>query len=149
MTSKNMNIPQDIFHFETVMRVRSTEIDMGQQLRTESLAGMFSEARARFLYAHGIREIDPEYFGILVTDMQIDFTSRARAREELLFEVGVYNQNKYGGDMGIRVTRMSDMSQVGIGKFGFVCYNYIENKVSLMTDTIKELFNNENDNFPL
>lgn len=149
MARVQLNIPDHIFSFETVMRVRSTEIDMGQQLRSESLAGMFSEARSRYLYAQGIREIDLEYNGILVTDMLIDFVSRARAREELLFEVGVYDMNTYGGDMAVKVTRMNDMSLVAVGKFGFVCYNYIENKVAPMTAQIRSLFAQEDDDFIL
>lgn len=147
MAKLELDIPEHIYSFETIMRVRSTEIDMGQQLRSESLSAMFSEARSRYLYANGIREIDIEYMGILVTDSAIQFLSRARAREELLFEVGVYDRNKYGGDMAIRVTRMNDSSLISKGKFGFVCYNYIENRIMPLTDKMTELFAHSESDF--
>lgn len=135
----------ETYMFETVMRVRSTEIDIGQQLRSEALVAMFSEARSRFFYAQGIKEIDSNYLGILITDLHSKFLSRARAREELLFEVGVTNQNAKGGDIVIKVTRMYDNSDVAFGKFGFVCYNYITNQVVAMTKEIERLFATKNE----
>lgn len=140
MNVVELQFPPDIFVFETVMRVRSTEIDIGQQLRSEALVAMFSEARARFLYAQGIKEIDSNYLGILVTDLATKYLSRARAREELLFEVGVTNLDEKGGDIAIKVTRMYDGSEVAVGKFGFVCYNYITNAVVPLTLEMRELF---------
>ncbi|MEC7911096.1 MAG: hypothetical protein VYC46_05300, partial [Pseudomonadota bacterium] len=46
--------------FETVMRVRHTEIDLGQHVTIESLTALLSEARLRFLHAKGIKEINLE-----------------------------------------------------------------------------------------
>lgn len=150
MSRIQLSFPENVYIFETVMRVRSTEIDIGQQLRSEALVAMFSEARARFLYAQGLKEIDSNYLGILITDLATQYQSRARAREELLFEVGVTDLNQYGGDIVIKVTRMYDQSPIALGKFGFVCFNYITNSVTKLTNEMKEIFTpSTEDNFKL
>lgn len=142
MARVELNFDETVFIFETVMRIRSTEMGIGQQLRAESMIELFSEARARFLYAKNLREIDSNYFGILITDVCTQYLSRVHAREELLFEVGLADMNPYGGDFVIRASRMYDGSVVALGKFGFVYYNYLTGSVAELDKQLKQLFSN-------
>ena len=52
------------FVFETVMRVRSTEVSIGQHMTIEALIALLSETRARFLYSKDIKEITADYTGL-------------------------------------------------------------------------------------
>lgn len=138
MAQEALKFADDVFVFETVMRVRSTEITIGRQVSIEAMTSMLSEATARFFYAQGIKEINAVYHGLLVTDSCCQFLSRAKAREELLFEVGATNLTEKSGDIAIKVTRMHDASMVVLAKFGFVNFDYRSNKVVALDDTVKE-----------
>lgn len=138
MSDKDIDFENGHFVFETVMRVRNTEIGIGQHLTIDAMVALLAEARARFLYSKGIKEINSDYHGFVITDVATHFLSRARAREELLFEVGVENLHANGGDFIFKVTRMFDSSEVARAVMGFVAYDYRLNKEIPLTDTLRE-----------
>ena len=80
--------------------------------------------------ATGLDDIGPEQHerpeterdgsGIIVTDLATTYRSEAHARDQLLFEVGVMDFNKYGGDITFRITRPRDKALVAMAKSGFV-----------------------------
>lgn len=126
------------FVFETVMRVRHTEIGLGQHLTMESMVALLTEARSRFLFSKGVKEINSEYQGFIITNIATHFLSRAKAREELLFEIGVQNLHETGGDFIFKVSRMSDASDVAHAVMGFVVYDYRLNKEVPLTGALRE-----------
>jgi acyl-CoA thioesterase FadM len=69
------------------------------------MISMISEARARFLFEFGIRETAQDGIGIIVTDLATTYKAEGHARDQLLFEVGVMDFNKYGGDITFRISR--------------------------------------------
>lgn len=140
LTDQELTFDDGVFVFETVMRVRNTEIDVGQYLTLESLITLLAEARARFLYSKGINEINSEYQGLIVNDLQLNVISRVRAREALLFEVGIEQIAEKSGKMAIKVTRMYDGSLVAKARKGFIQYDYRSNKaISFNSDVKKAL----------
>lgn len=126
------------FVFETVMRVRHTEIGIGQHLTIDAMVALLAEARARFLFSRGVKEINNEYQGFIITDVATRFLSRAKAREELLFEVGVQNLHENGGDFIFKVSRMYDNSDVAHAVMGFVAYDYRLNKEVPLSGALRE-----------
>ena len=72
------------------MRIRSTEVKVAQHLTLDSLTVLLAEAQERFLYSKGIKEIIATHQSLLVDHICLSFTERVQAREELLFEVGVF-----------------------------------------------------------
>lgn len=127
-----------VFVFETVMRIRNTEIGIGNYLTLESLTDLLSETRDRFLYAKGIKQIHANYQGLIVDDVQLNVFSMVRAREELLFEVGVAEISDDGCDINIKVTRMHDGSLVAKSRQHFVNYDYRLKKITSFDSTIKQ-----------
>ncbi len=137
MIDQELTFDDGVFVFETVMRVRNTEIDVGQYLTLESLITLLSEARVRFLYSKGINEINSEYQGLIVSNLQLNVISRVRAREALLFEVGVEQISQKSGKMAIKVTRMYDGSLVAKARKGFIQYDYRSNKAISFNSEVK------------
>ena len=93
------------------------------------MISMISEARARFLYDFGVRETQEDGLGIIVTDLATTYKAEAHARDQLVFEIGVMDFNKYGGDITFRITRPRDGALVAMAKQGFVFFNYQAGKV--------------------
>lgn len=135
---QDLTFDSRVFVFETVMRVRNTEIDSTQYVTLEALTAQLSEARARFLYSKGIKEMNAEYQGLLTDNLQLSVNGRVRAREELLFEVGVESLDDNGGQIAIKVTRMYDGSLVAQARMHFINYDYRLNRTVSMNELIKE-----------
>jgi acyl-CoA thioesterase FadM len=94
----------------------------------------------RFLFDAGVPEVQPDGTGIIITDLATTYRAEAHARDQLLFEVGVMDFNKYGGDIIFRVTRPRDAALVAMAKYGFVFFNYPASKVAPMPDAFLARF---------
>lgn len=138
MSDISITLDDNVFVFETVMRVRNTEIDVGQHLTIEALTAILVEARARFFFSRNIKDINADYHGLIANDIAINIVSRAKAREELLIEVGVAELSDEGGNLMFKVSRMGDMSLVAKAKLHFVSYDYRANQIVPMSDVMKD-----------
>jgi acyl-CoA thioesterase FadM len=81
-----------------------------------------------------VRETEGDGTGIIVTDLATTYKAEAHARDHLVFEVGVMDFNKYGGDIIFRITRPLDKVLVAMAKSGFVFFNYKRSQVVPMPD---------------
>ncbi|SFU72712.1 thioesterase family protein [Pseudoduganella namucuonensis] len=134
MARLKLEFPEDQFYFSTQLTVRVTDINGANHLANDSMISMISEARARFLYDFGVRETAADGNGIIITDLATTYKAEAHARDHLLFEVGVMDFNKYGGDITFRITRPRDGALVAMAKSGFVFYNYKSGQVVPMPE---------------
>ncbi|PZR33698.1 MAG: thioesterase, partial [Ectopseudomonas oleovorans] len=68
------------------------------------------------------------------------YRAEAHARDQLLFEVGVMDFNRYGGDITFRITRPADGALVAMAKSGFVFFDYLQSKVVPMPESFSAKF---------
>ncbi|MEX6504468.1 thioesterase family protein [Pseudomonas zhanjiangensis] len=129
MARLQLAFPPDQFCYSTFLTVRVSDINAANHLGNDSMISMISEARARFLFEYGIEETQEDGTGIIVTDLATTYRAEAHARDQLLFEVGVMDFNKYGGDITFRITRPADGVLVAMAKSGFVFFNYRRRQV--------------------
>ncbi|CAG2130301.1 hypothetical protein LMG31506_00788 [Cupriavidus yeoncheonensis] len=132
MARLQLDFPDDQFCYSTHLTVRVTDINSANHLANDSMISMISEARARFLFEFGSEGDRVEGLGIIVTDLATMYRNEAHARDQLLFEVGVMDFNKYGGDIIFRITRPQDGALIAMAKSGFVFFDYHEKKVMPM-----------------
>ena len=140
MARLTLRFPDDQYYYSTVLTVRVTDINGANHLGNDSMISMISEARARFLYEFGVQETGSDGVGIIVTDLATTYRAEAHARDELLFEVGVMDFNKYGGDIIFRVSRPLDQTLVAMAKSGFVFFNYHRGEVVAMPAAFRAKF---------
>ena len=132
MARLTLDFPEDQYYYRTQLTVRVTDINGANHLGNDSMISMISEARARFLFEFGITEAASAGVGIIVTDLATTYKAEAHARDQLLFEVGVMDFNRYGGDITFRITRPADGALVAMAKSGFVFFDYALGKVTAM-----------------
>jgi acyl-CoA thioesterase FadM len=144
MARLQLSFPEDQYYYTTLLTVRVTDINAGNHLGNDSMISMISEARARFLFEYGVAETERDGTGIIVTDLATTYRAEAHARDQLLFEVGVMDFNKYGGDVTFRVTRPKDKTLVAMAKQGFVFYNYKLGEVVGMPEDFRGKFERVN-----
>lgn len=140
MARLQLEFPEDQYLYSTPLTVRVTDINGANHLGNDSMISMISEARARFLFEFGIEETQGDGTGIIVTDLATTYKTEAHARDQLLFEVGVMDFNKYGGDIIFRITRPRDGALVAMAKSGFVFFNYRSKKVVPMPEAFSRKF---------
>jgi acyl-CoA thioesterase FadM len=144
MARLQLEFPDDQFYYSTPMSVRVTDINAANHLGNDSMISMISEARALFLFEFGVPETSLDGTGIIVTDLATTYRAEAHARDQLLFEVGVMDFNKYGGDLIFRITRPRDRKLVAMAKSGFVFFNYKTSQVVSMPDEFRAKFERVN-----
>jgi acyl-CoA thioesterase FadM len=144
MARLQLTFPEDQYCYTTLLTVRVTDINAANHLGNDSMISMISEARARFLFEYGVAETERDGTGIIVTDLATAYRAEAHARDQLLFEVGVMDFNKYGGDVIFRVTRPRDKCTIALAKQGFVFYNYKTSEVVGMPEEFRSKFDKVN-----
>ena len=140
MARLTLEFPEDQYCYSSQLTVRVTDINGAKHLGNDSMISMISEARARFLFEFGVRETEADGTGIIVTDLATTYKAEAHARDQLLFEVGVMDFNKYGGDITFRVSRPRDLALIAMAKSGFVFFNYKNSQVVPMPDEFRAKF---------
>ena len=144
MARIKLEFPAEQVVFSTQMTVRSTDINAANHLGNESLVSMLSEARALFLAHAGVPDMDADGAGTIVTDLATTFRAEAHARDQLRFDVGLMDFNRYGGDITFRVTRPADGALIALAKYGFVFFNYTSGQVAPMPPAFLAKFPNVN-----
>jgi acyl-CoA thioesterase FadM len=129
-----LEIPSDQLFYKTHQTVRSTDINGSGHLGNQAMISMISEARTRFMFYYGIREgaDNDKGVGTMVTDLATVYKAEAFVRDRLLFEIGVMDLNKYGGDIIFRITRPETDTLIALAKCGFVFYNYRDRHIAPM-----------------
>ncbi|OWW20636.1 thioesterase family protein [Noviherbaspirillum denitrificans] len=144
MARLKLDFPEDQYYYSTTLTVRVTDINGANHLGNDSMISMISEARARFLFDFGIDDTLGEGVGIIVTDLATTYRTESHARDQLLFEVGVMDFNKYGGDITFRITRPKDQALVAMAKSGFVFFDYVNKRVVPMPEPFHRKFERVN-----
>lgn len=139
MSRLTLSFPEDQYCFQTLLTVRVTDINAANHLGNDAMISMISEARARFLYEFDTYETGTG-LGIIVTDLATVYRAEAHARDQLLFEVGVMDFNRYGGDITFRITRPADKQLIAMAKSGFVFFDYHHSTVVPMPASFSEKF---------
>lgn len=134
MARLKLDLPADQFCYATHLTVRVTDINSANHLANDSMISMISESRARFLHEFAREDVSHQGSGIIVTDLATMYRNEAHARDQLLFEVGVMDFNKYGGDIIFRITRPADDTLIAMAKSGFVFFDYADKKVVAMPE---------------
>ena len=119
----------EAFTFKTVLDVRVTEINYGNHVGNDRMVSLLHEARLRFLRSLGFSEFNIGGLGLMVTDLIVEFKSESFVGENLQFEVGINDLNKYGCDFIYRVTCADEGRLVTVAKTGIVFFDYDERKI--------------------
>jgi acyl-CoA thioesterase FadM len=142
MARLHLEFPEECYCYRTQMEVRVTDINAAGHLGNDSMISMISEARARFLDEYGTDAPNEDGISTIVTDLATTYKAEAHARDLLLFEVGVADFNKYGGDVVFRISRPRDGVLVAMAKSGFIFFDYRRSRVAPMPAAFAARFPN-------
>ena len=139
MARVQLELPEQFF-FSITQTVRMTDLNPGGHVGNDQMISLLSEARYRFFCHYGHDEFSRENVGIIITDLITAYRSESFAQENLRFEVGLTDFNKYGADIIFRVTKHPSGQVVALAKQGFVFFDYQKHKVTNVPEHFKRTF---------
>jgi len=128
------------FVFKCRQVVRVTDLNYANHLGNDAMISLLHEARCQFLAEHGFSESDIDGLGLMVTDLATIYKAECFSGDELTFEVGVSDFNKYGCDVIYRVTKDQGNMLVAQAKNGVVFFDYHARKLALVPDVFRTAF---------
>ena len=139
MARVQLELPEQFF-FSITQTVRMTDLNPGGHVGNDQMISLLSEARYRFFCHYGHDEFGREKVGIIITDLVTAYRCESFAQENLKFEVGLMDFNKYGADLIFRVTKHPSGQVVVLAKQGFVFFDYQAHKVTPVPDHFRRTF---------
>jgi acyl-CoA thioester hydrolase len=125
------------FVFETRIKIRITDVNYAHHVGNDTFVTLINEARMRFFKNLEISESD--IGTLLIADLAISYKSQSFYGDELKFEIGAGEFNKYGCDIFYRVTDIKTGNLVILAKNGIVFFDYTKNKVTQIPDAFSSL----------
>ncbi len=107
-----------------------SEVNYARHMDSVAMITLIHEARLQFLASLGFTESNIYGLGMVVTDLAIDFRSESFANDLLVIEVGTSKFNKYGFDIGFKVTNNALETVVCIAKTGVVFFDFDKHKLA-------------------
>ena len=138
MPRLNIPDPEKTF-FRMERKVGLSEVNYAKHLDSVSMVKILHEARLQFLASLGFTESNIYGLGLVVTDLTIDYRSESFANDLLVIDVGASLFNRYGFDIGLKVSNEALDSVVCVGKFGVVFFDFDRHKIARVPAAFKTL----------
>ncbi len=131
MARIKIDTPKPIL-FETTVTVTISDINYGQHLGNDKVLSMMHESRLRFVKSLGYKnEVSIEgNIGIIISDSAIEYKAEGFYGDEIINQIGISDQSKYGFDMLYLLIRKSDQKTIAKGKTGVLFFDYGIRKLS-------------------
>ena len=139
MARLTLELPEN-FVFQCRQVVRVTDLNYANHLGNDAMISLLHEARSQFLCHYGFSESDIGGLGLMVTDLATIYKAECFGGDELTFEVGVMDFNKYGCDVIYRVTKDQGKTLVVKAKNGVVFFDYHVRQLARVPDIFRSTF---------
>jgi 4-hydroxybenzoyl-CoA thioesterase len=132
MARVEIDLP-DSFLFETEIPVRVGDVNYGGHLGNDAVLSIVQEARARFLAAHGMSELDVGGPGIVLADAALVYRAEGTWGMCLRVAIAAADVRSRGLDLLYRLTDAATGREIARVKTGILFFDYRTRKVVSMT----------------
>ncbi len=133
-----LNPPENVI-FTTHLDVRVTDVNYGKHLGHMELIGLLHHARAEFLDAHGMTEIDIEGRTLLVVDLAVNYRSEAFFGQTLMIDIGMTLEGSRGVEISYAVRDQDTGELVAVAQTGVVFADPEARVVVQVPETLRAL----------
>lgn len=126
------------FSFVTEMPVRITDLNYGGHVGNDTILSMIHEARMRFLTHHGLTELAFGGYGIIMSDVGIQFKNELFYGEKVVASIAVGDFTKIAFNLFYKLEKEVDgkMVEVAVAKTGIVCFDYAKRKTAVIPEDV-------------
>lgn len=122
--------PLDHSMFNTILEVRIYDINYGNHLGHDSLVSLFHEARVRFLKNFGYTELNINGFGILVTNLVVNYLDETFYADKIIIDIGIDNISKTSFELIYQATNHASNKIIARALTTITFYDYEKAKIA-------------------
>lgn len=128
------------FGFKTQVPVRITDLNYGKHVGNDAILSIMHEARIQYLSASGLKELDEQGAGFIMSDVAIVYKGEGFHGDIFEVEVAAAEHTPTGFDLYYRITarRGGTTLPIAEAKTGMVCFDYRQRKVTRLPEAWKE-----------
>ncbi len=139
MARIELNLPSQ-FIFETILEVRTSDVNYAGHLANESVLTLAQEASLRFLKQHGFSEFDIFGLGLIQADTVIIYLAQAFHGDRLKVEIALDDFSNASFDFFYRISNVDSGKEVARVKTRMVFFDYKSGKSCAIPDGFREKF---------
>lgn len=124
--------------FETLIRIRITDINYGGHLGNDALVSLMHEARVRYLAHHGFKELSEEGASFIMGDCAIVYKSEGFHGQNLKVQMGAGDYSRVGFDLYYRFLLEETGKELAVAKTGMVMFDYRSRKVLRVPEQMRQ-----------
>lgn len=128
MARTRLSLPSS-FSFSALIPIRITDINYGNHLGNDSILSILHEARMQYLRNIGYTELAFAGFGLIMSDVSIEFKAEAFYGETLKAYVAAGEISKVGFELYYKLVKGEEETIVALAKTGMICFDYQRKKV--------------------
>ena len=138
-----LTIP-NFFHFETLMKVRVTDLNYGQHMGNDAFLSFAHEGRVR--YFKSIEMTERNFFGfpLIMADSIVKYKSQAFLGDEICIKISVLNCTSHGFQLFYLLQKNQYQVDVAYIQTSMIFYNYEEGKIIPFPKKFKDYLQNQN-----
>ncbi|HLX92022.1 MAG TPA: thioesterase family protein [Puia sp.] len=141
MARIKLNLP-DHYSFVAYIPVRITDINYGGHVGNDIFLSILHEARVQYLGYYGFKEFGIGGFGLIMTDVAIEFKSELFYGDKIKASVSAGEFSKIGFDIFYKLEKESaeKFTLVARAKTGMIFYDYATRKIKDMPKDFESAF---------
>jgi len=118
------------FSFSTNIPIRITDVNYGGHVGNDTILSLLQEARMQFLAQHGVTELHFWGFGLIMSDVAIEFKAEVFYGDTLKAQVTATDFSRVAFDLYYVLSKNVDGKEltVALAKTGMVCFDYTAKK---------------------
>jgi len=122
--------PLDSSLFSTTLDVRIYDINYGNHLGHDSLISLLHEARIRLLKNFDYTEANIQGFGVLVTNLIVNYLQQAFYADKLIINIGAENISRTSLDLIYQVIHAETNKEIARALTTITFYDYKNAKIT-------------------
>jgi acyl-CoA thioester hydrolase len=121
--------------------VRITDINYGNHLGNDAVAGIVHEARMIWLQGHGFTELDVAGTGLIIADLAVVFNAEGFYGDTIDVQIACGEITRVGFELYYELTarRNSGNILLAMAKTGMVCFDYSNRKVAPIPEILSQI----------
>ena len=129
------------FTFSTQIPVRITDLNYGNHLGNDAVLSILHEARMQYLKCKGYTELEFAGFGLIMSDVAIEFKAEAFYGDVLKAYVTASEISRVGFELYYKLVKNEKEEVVALAKTGMICFDYEKRKVTALPTEAAEKLN--------
>lgn len=115
--------------FESMLKVRISDINYGNHLGHDSLISLLHDARVQFIEHYGYTELEVCGFGMIMANINVNYLAQAFYPDTLSVSIGVGEKSKSSIELVYQVKSTKQGKEIARASTIMVFYDYKKNRV--------------------